>query len=194
MELDFDERMELHHELYQAAVDLMTELGMEPAVDAEMRRRLLRATELLERVLGLRPDNWNAMWALGYAWRQLGDRERAYDAFGRAYALDPPDPDVARELCAECLALGKGVEAVAAARRACELDPGDAGLIANLALSYLIAGQIEAASTTIGTARERDPQDSITENLALLIGAVERHEIEAPTRWPPEGEDPGART
>jgi hypothetical protein len=65
LELDFDERMELHNELYQAAVDVMPELGIELAVDAEMRRRLLRATELFERVIGLRPGNWNAMGCWG---------------------------------------------------------------------------------------------------------------------------------
>jgi Flp pilus assembly protein TadD len=90
--------------------------------------------------------------------------------------------------------LSKGAEAVAAARRACELDRDDAGLIANLALSYLIDGRIEAASTAIGTARERDPQDPITEYLARLIWAVERHEIKAPTRWPPDEEGPRSRT
>jgi Flp pilus assembly protein TadD len=185
IELTTEQRMELCDELYQAAADLLPELDFESEVDDEARRRLLRAGELLERVIGLRSDDWRAMWVLGKVRQALGDHERAHEAFARAYALDPPDANVPRELAAECVILGKGAEAVAASRRACDLDPADAGLLANLALAYLIDGQIEAAGTAVTEAHHRDPSDPISEYLARLVEAVARSEIEAPSRWPP---------
>jgi cytochrome c-type biogenesis protein CcmH/NrfG len=68
----------------------------------------MRATELLDRVVAMRPDNWNTMWMLGTARQPLENHEQAYDAFGRAYALDPPNSKVARKLFNECIVLEKG--------------------------------------------------------------------------------------
>jgi len=183
--LDPDQRTELHDELCGAAREIVGSCRMQEGIDDEARRRLARAAELLERAVVLQPDDWDAYRGLGTVWRMLDDHERAYQAFERAYELGPPGPATATDLSGECIALGKGAEAVTTARRACELDPADPGLVANLALAYLIDGQIEAARTTAAEAQRRDPGDRITEVVAVLAEGVAAGQVVAPTRWPP---------
>ncbi len=181
--LGFQQRMELHNELYGAAVhhwEQAQALG-----SAQWSRHATRAAELLERIVILRPENWNALWLLGMVHRSLEQHESAYAAFKGAYAMQPGHRDVCREFAQECIILGKGPEAVAAASAACTLDPSDIGLVSNLALAYLINQQVEVALATVQQARRQDPADPITARLSRLIEAVARHEIEAPTQWPP---------
>lgn len=178
-------RHELHDHLYGAAdghLELAWQSPPGPTADQHYRR----AAELLERALTISPDNWNALWSLGKARQALEEHEAAYDAFAAAYALQPDHPDVCRELCQECIVLGRSEEAVATSRRACELEPDDPGLLANLALAYLIDGQVDAALASVREAVTRDPADEVTSRLRLLVEAVAAHEIEAPTKWPPE--------
>jgi Flp pilus assembly protein TadD len=184
-ELSFDQRMELHDELYDAATGHIGQAEQPLAAD-DSRRHAARAAELLERAVLLRPENWNAMWALGRAREMLEEHEQAYEAFKAAYELEPNDVDVCRELGYECVVLGKGAEAVMVAERARALDPDDAGLLANLALAYLIDQQIAAAVDAVHEASRRNPDDPVTVNLRVLIEAVAGHQVEAPTRWPPE--------
>jgi tetratricopeptide (TPR) repeat protein len=187
-QLSHDQRMELHNELCSAALDHMNQAEQSSATN-DWRQHAVRAAEFFERAVMLRPENWNAMWTLGKVRQMLQEHEQAYQAFKAAYELEPNHPDVCRELCQECIALGKGAEAVATAQRAGGLDPDDVGLVANLAFAYLIDQQITAAVETVRDASRRDPDDPITDRLRAWIEAVERNEVEAPTRWPPQ-EDP----
>ena len=94
------------------------------------------------------------------------------------------NPDVAREYACECLALGRGEEAVAIASKAMELDPRDAGLQANLGLALLVAGNVAGAERAARAALERAPEDEITRGLLSLIGDVQARRRARPTRWP----------
>jgi Flp pilus assembly protein TadD len=183
-QLGSDEQAELADELYEAARYHMNHAD-QALVAGDSGRHAARAAELFERVVMLLPEHWNAMWALGMAREMLQEHERAYLAFKAAYELKPDNTDVCRELCYECIVLGKGAEAVEIAERARALDPDDPGLVANLALAYLIDHQITAALETARDASRRDPDDPVTGRIRALVEAVARHEIEAPTRWPP---------
>src|SRR5262245_33792113 len=79
-----------------------------PDKDAEVREGI----RLLQRAVALRPGSWPAFWMMGKGHQALGDHPRAYEAFRQATRLCQTNADVPRELCMECLELGKFPEAV----------------------------------------------------------------------------------
>lgn len=110
-----------------------------------------------------------AYWVMGKAYQALNQSENACDAFGRSFAIQKDNPDVAREYMFECLNLGRTAEAIDAARHGVELSPNDAGLVANLALAYLVGGQIDEAVTAIDKSLKIAPDDKITQDLRTII-------------------------
>jgi tetratricopeptide (TPR) repeat protein len=127
-----------------------------------LRRRLKRALSLYERVLGLAPENWSAMWLIGKVHQRLGDRTAALSWFERAYQVNPSQPDVAREASLCAMDIGRGDAAVAYAHRATQIEPESAGLHANLALAYVLAGRIDEAQRSIERALAADASDTIS--------------------------------
>jgi Flp pilus assembly protein TadD len=79
---------------------------------------------------------------------------------------------VPRELCLECLHLGKYAEAVAAGRLAMRVKRSDPGLQANLALALLLAGDVDDALDQAEQAVARSPGDEINRNLLAVIQEV----------------------
>jgi tetratricopeptide (TPR) repeat protein len=127
---------------------------------------------LLERAVALVPASWPAHWFIGKGHQALGDHERAYEAFGRAKGLCQTNADVPRELCLECLHLGRFAEAVEAARLAVRRERSDPGLQANLALALLLAGDVDEALGQAGQAAARNPEDQINRAFLTLIKDV----------------------
>jgi Flp pilus assembly protein TadD len=62
------------------------------------RRDHARAREFLERATTLRPPDSTLWNALGDSYRELGDRERAIEAYRRSLELDPAQEEVQRLL------------------------------------------------------------------------------------------------
>jgi Flp pilus assembly protein TadD len=144
-----------------------------PADTAEARQQLRRAISLLQQVVEIRPDNWAAYWIMGKGYQALDDSDNACDAFGKSFALQKENPDVAREYMLECLNLGRGAEGVQAAEHAMSLKPEDAGLAANLALAYLIAGRNDDALRLVNQSLRAAPDDTITQGLKTVIVEVQ---------------------
>jgi tetratricopeptide (TPR) repeat protein len=165
---------ELHDALYSAAIELFEPYfkeggGRPPTTDTEVQE-VLRACELLERVLTIHPGNWNAAWTLGMARRSVGDYERSYRALRQAYALEPANQTVAREHTAGCMMAHRYDEAIAVAREAVARDPGNAALISNLALAYFLAERVDEATAAIVAATRIDQNDAIIARQRLVIG------------------------
>jgi hypothetical protein len=189
-----DERTSgLHNGLYREAIGLLEPFLVvhvktgddQPARSAPDKAKLTRVCELLQRVVELREENWNAWWVLGMARRFLGEREAAWRAFQRAYTIAPTQIEVGRNLVMESLALGYGQEAVEVATAMANLSPDDAGLLANRALALLIAGDVATASADVTRALALAPADSTTRNLQTLIKAVAAGRVIRPSKWPP---------
>ena len=166
-----------HNQLYEKASALIKDLilyhGQEPAALAEEgRRRLEEAISLFTEVLQINPGNWPAMWQLGKAYQRLGDFERGLEWFARAHALEPDQPDVAREAAIAAMDASRPAEAIPFCERAIKARPDDAGLRANLALALLFSGKPGEARTTAEDALRRDPSDEITANLVSVIDEV----------------------
>jgi tetratricopeptide (TPR) repeat protein len=164
---------ELHDALYSAAIELFEPYfeeggGRPPRTENEVQQ-VRRACELLERVLAIYPENWNAAWTLGMARRSVGDYEHSYRALRQAYALEPANETVAREHTGACMMTHRDEEAIAVARDAVARAPDNAALISNLALAYLLAGRFDEATAPIAAARRIDQDDAITARLAMVI-------------------------
>jgi len=146
------------------------------------RRRLARGIRALEALVA--DDRWRVWWYLGMARRAAADGEGAFAAFERAYATNPAHADVSREFGGQCLALGRGEQAVVVCDRNCSLHPDDAGLRANLALACMVADDVMRAKVEVTRALKMDPSDQITLALARMIDDVIAGKRARLTRYP----------
>jgi hypothetical protein len=187
---------ESHDRVFQEATDLIWPYiqlhGVDPKDPAteEGSKQIHDGIEKLKAVIDFNPTNYGAHWVTGKAYQALEDHEQAYSSLQLAYALEPDNPDVARELMHTCLALGKGKEAVKVAQHAASLRPEDSGLEANLALALLVAGRVDDALATAQSALDRSPDDEITKTLLGVITDVKDGKRDRPTRWPEQVDTP----
>jgi tetratricopeptide (TPR) repeat protein len=142
------------------------------APSGKARHRLERGIDLLNAVVTYNPTNWSAYWLMGKAYQALDESQKAYDAFGKSYAIQKENPDVAREYMFECLELGKVDEAVPIAEHALSLRPTDGGLHANLAIAYTLAGRIADAQSAIDKALRIAPSDKISLGISRRIQQI----------------------
>ena len=171
-------------EAYQRGGDLVMkhidlhdrEPAPSPAREAEVREGI----RLLQRAVALEPRSWPAHWLIGKGYQVLDDHPGAYEAFRQATRLCTENADVPRELCLECLHLGKFPEAVEAAQLALLLKRSDPGLQANLALALLLAGDVDGALDYAEEAVARDPEDEINRNLLAVIREVKEGRRQQP--------------
>jgi hypothetical protein len=181
----------MHDGLFRQAAELLqpvmeAHFGHEGPVDsAKQKADLVRAQLLLQRVTSLSRQDWNAWWALGMTCRLLGDRIGAHDAFRHAYDIAPAELEVGRNLVEECIALGRGPEAVDVATALTGRFPNDAGLVANRALALLVNGAVDDARVEVDRALEMSPGDQVTINLRTLIEGVVHGVVTRPATWPP---------
>jgi len=168
-----------HNRLYKEGSDLISPYmqlvnrDSLPGDSPMARERLERGIDLLNQAISINPANWAAHWIVGKAHQVLGDSENACEAFGKSFALQKGNPDVAREYMFECLNLGRAAKGIAAARQAVTTKPDDAGLIANLALALLIGGKLDEAADTVHKALAIAPTDQISHNLKEMIADVQ---------------------
>jgi tetratricopeptide (TPR) repeat protein len=169
---------EEHNRYYREAGNLVTPYlrlldGREKSwKTSKAQTDLRRGIVLYEAVVTYAPSNWNAYWLMGKAHQALREPNAACEAFGKAYAIQKENPDVAREYMFECLEIGRTSEAIAAAEHAVSLKPRDAGLLANLALAYTIAGRTSEALSKVEESLSIDPTDKITVSLKRVIREI----------------------
>jgi Flp pilus assembly protein TadD len=171
--------------VYQKGSDLVSKHitlhDREPAPAPTREAELREGIGLLQRAVALEPRSWPAHWLIGKGYQALDDHVRAYEAFRHAMRLCRSNADVPRELCLECLQLGKFAEAVEAARIAVRVEGSDPGLQANLALALLLSGDVDDALAQAEEAVARSPEDEISRNLLAVI-----EEVKDGRRRPPQ--------
>jgi Flp pilus assembly protein TadD len=126
----------------------------------------------LDRVLGLSPTNWAALWVRGKALQALGEHAGAKSSFASAYKIQPSNPDVGREYVLELLETRAFPEAVNISEKISRDHPKEAGLLANLALAQLLNREVTRATKTIADALALDPEDQVTKVLKTRIEEV----------------------
>ena len=145
-----------------------------------------QAVDLLQQALSAVPEADRLHYALGQAYRNLGDEQRArlhLERYG-TIGIRPRDP-VLEQL--ESFRVGKTphtlqgrkafqagsyAEAAAAFRRATLASPRDASARVNLATALSQLGQLEAAREELRSAVELDPDNG---NALYNLGLLDRH-------------------
>jgi tetratricopeptide (TPR) repeat protein len=165
-----------YNDAYRRGCDLvkkhMVLHDQQPAPSPAREAELQEGVGLLQRAVTLQPLSWPAWWMLGKGHQARADHQRAYEAFRQATRLWKKNADVPRELCMECLELGKFPEAVEAARLAVRIERSDPGLQANLALALLLAGDVDEALDQAEQAAARNSRDEINRYLLAIIREV----------------------
>jgi adenylate cyclase len=109
-------------------------------------------------------NDYNLIWSAAVA------RKIAYDAAGRALALNPDNARARTVLALLQLVDGRAAEAIESAKRAVLIQPGDSEAVANLALVLVQTGSADDAVTAIRKALRLNP--SPPPNFRLLAGVV----------------------
>jgi tetratricopeptide (TPR) repeat protein len=175
-----------HNRYFKEGSDLITPymrihgVPEKSTTSSKARADITRGIALLEAVIAYNTNNWAPSWTIGKGYQALGDSDKACDAFGKAYAIQKENPDVAREYMFECLEIGRTTEAISAAEHAVNLSPKDAGLHANLALAYTLAGRITNAQTSVSKSLQIDPNDSISLTLRRVVQEIADGKREQP--------------
>jgi tetratricopeptide (TPR) repeat protein len=111
-----DDEAAEYTEVYKKGSDLLSRHmdlhDRKPTLSGTREAELREGIRLLQRAVAILPTSWPAHWLIGKGYQALGDHERAYGAFRQAARVNQDNPDVPRELCLECLRLGKYAEAV----------------------------------------------------------------------------------
>ena len=150
----------------------------EPYTDKDPRTDQARADiregiAILEQVTAQRPNFWPGLLLIGMGHQTGGDHPAAYQAFKRAYELNPPEQSgISREYALEALCTHHDDEAVMAARKAAAAHPDDAVLAANLGYVMLgVVGQLDAAEEATKRSLRLAPSDPMTQGqLRDIIG------------------------
>ena len=145
------------------------------------RKKLQEAMGCFEAALGIAPDKWQSMWALGKIHQRLGDDPKALDYFTKAHELDPSQADVAREAGIVATEMGDGPAAVRFTKAAIAAKPDDAGLVSNLALAHLISGSVQDAQIAAVEAVSRAPEDPVSQAVRGLVEEVAQGKRPRPT-------------
>jgi tetratricopeptide (TPR) repeat protein len=153
-----------------------------PDSDPHAETELNEGIRNLDVALEIAPESWPAWWLRGKAEQALKDHEAAYESFERSYRLHAANPDVGRELVAECLETGRSGEAVAVAEAISRENPQDEGLLANLALAQLLNGHLDEALRVADAALRLDPDDAITKTVRRRIEDVRAGRRPQPTK------------
>jgi adenylate cyclase len=109
-------------------------------------------------------NDYNLIWSAAVA------RKIAYDAAGRALALNPDNARARTVLALLQLVDGRAAEAIDSANRAVLIQPSDSEAVANLALVLVQTGSADEAVTAIRKALRLNP--SPPPNFRLLAGVV----------------------
>ena len=144
----------------------------DPESSASIKQEVTNGIADLNAVTKYRPENWAAFWVKGKAYQVLEDHQSAYSEFKASFQIQKENPDVARELAAACLALGRADEAIIVTQHAIDLTPGDAGLYANLALAYLVADKNADAKKAIDQSLQMAPDDEISQAVKTTVDEV----------------------
>lgn len=160
-----DDASNRHDDLYKQGCAMLKDIRQgapRPRPTAGEIASVENGCALLDQVLLLNPQNWAACWIQGTAFRNISDWHRAYEAFSRAYAINPNHIEVVREFSIACCESEHFDEAVDLARRAMAMSPHDPGLRANYAIFLHRSGRAAEALAAIKEALERDPKDMTT--------------------------------
>jgi len=130
------------------------------------------AAKLLEGAVAADPEDVGALTMLGVSYQQLGEHERAINAFRRILALDPDDEDVRLPLGISYFQAGLYNDAESQLKAAAQSEPDDGTTQLFLGLALRELGKPTEALTSLELAAELDPD--LRQVAMLNIGVIQR--------------------
>ena len=176
-----------HNAIFQSAARVVEDYGDRDERPLSRKATLSQIRAALNQLDSLAleiPDWWPVFYFIGKGRWAIGESDRAYQAFHRAFELDPQMEQVLVSLGGICLELGKSEEAVQVAEKAASLFPDKPQILGNLACAYLIAGKIPQAETTILAALKLTADDRVCQQLDGLKSLID--DVIAGRRTQPE--------
>lgn len=156
-------------------------LGLTEREEPAMNEKLMgKGIKKLDKATALHPRSWAAWWTLGMAHQALEQYDEAVVAFERAYAINPVDIEVSKQLVLTHLLMGHPDRATAS-DAAVALHPMHPEVTSNHALVLLMRGDTPGARTWVDRSLALDPNDAVTKALAGRILDVENGLAEAPS-------------
>lgn len=129
-----------------------------------------QAAEIIEKLLSVQPDNFDALVLLGVIRAKTGNPEAAILLFENALEINPGNAGVHSNIGNVLEALGRLDNAVASHRHALQIDPGSAMLHSNLGNALRRQGLFDDAVASHKRALELNPNiASIHNNLGYAL-------------------------
>jgi tetratricopeptide (TPR) repeat protein len=147
------------------------------------KRDLKKSIELFSKALKIYPESWQSYWLMGKAYQALGESNKTYDSFKKAYSIMPDDPDVASEYLMTASEVQKNKEAISVGEEAIKKFPNHVGLSANYSVALLLDGQVDEAYAMAQKALELKPDDPITRGFLKVIEAVKSGKYPPPKSY-----------
>ena len=144
------------------------------------RWRLRRAIRLFRKVLEINPYSWRSWFAIGKAYERLGATEAALEALRQAVEIVPNNGSMAKEACAQAMALGYNDWAVRFAELALKSRPDDPALHSNVGVLLLIAERPADAERAFQTALDIEPHSASSIRLLALTRRVINGDLKCP--------------
>ncbi len=155
--------------------------ALQTALAAHKAGRLAEAQAAYESILGIDPDNPDALHLSGLVRLQRGNAAVARDRLARAVALRPRMAPYHMNLGRAQQALGLSGEAVASFRQAAALAPGEGAVWQHLALALRGQGDVVGAIDALRRAAQAAPHDAApANNLSAIL--LEQGRLEE--AWP----------
>jgi hypothetical protein len=176
-----------HNAIFQSAAQVVEDYGdrdERPLARKATLTQVRAALNELDSLASVFPNWWPVFYFIGRGRRAIGELERAYQAFHRAFELDEQKEEILVNLGGICLELGKPDEAVQVAQKAASMLPDNPQTLGNLACAYLIAGKIPEAAATIKAAHKLSAETPVCQQLDGLKKLIE--EVVAGRRDQPE--------
>lgn len=176
-----------HNAIFQNAAQIVEDYGdrdERPLGRKTTLTQVRAALNELDSLASVFPNWWPVFYFIGKGRRAIGELERAYQAFHRAFELNEQREEILVNLGGICLELGKPAEAVQVAQKAASMLPDNPQTLGNLACAYLVAGKIPEAAATINAAHKLSAEAPVCQQLEVLKKLID--EVVAGRRDQPE--------
>jgi len=172
-------------ELLEKRIKFFEEIGMpddprllySKAMVLKEKEMLKEGLELLERSVQFDPQYKTAYWQIGWIQHELGNHEKAVEAYDKASELDPKDASAYNNKGVALNKLNKKEEALECYNKAIGVDPKDTLYYTNKAKVLVDLGRREEAVENYDKAIELNPKEpSYCINKAKILEDLGRKE------------------
>lgn len=143
--------------------------------------KIERCIKLLEKALKIYPDSWQCMLMTAKAHQRLGRTEYAILWLEKAYAQEPDNASLAKEIGMRATQLGKPSLAIQCLSDLAKRHARDAEVHISLGCAYLLSNELHCAKEAFNQALLVEPTNPNHEKLIGLANYVIAGKIPCPT-------------